>query len=287
MLARMMSFAFSRRLPLSITASVLTCVTTYAAAAPPAAPTPSGLPPIRDGLERATPLRTDVPPPPPRLPPGDDAIVVPELPPEPKPAEPSEPEKPEDRSRDAIVVNGRWLSVPAPAVDLFYDHHQPLSQPSFGLAFETGASDAQMWAVEVAWMPLMPEPGNWLARGADPTTASYVESNVHMLALDLTFRRQFEIGGIFRVFLGAGLGVAILVGDATTDDVLPDCDEPVEQCGHWPTASRQDVDLPTRILPVLHLTTGLEIDLHERVSLRISGGLKNVTYVGASLGFNL
>jgi len=199
---------------------------------------------------------------------------------------PSETE-PRDRGRTTIAIHGRWAHVPGLIFDLFYEESQPLHQPSFAIGIETGETDGQLWAFEFGWIPLIPRPGNWLGRGKPADEANYVESRLHMLTLDATFRRQFEIGEIFRVFVGAGLGIALIVGDATTDEVLPDCQAPVSECGHWPRATRTNVNLPSRVLPVLHLTAGMEIDLSDTLSLRIAGGLRNIPYLGMSLGLNL
>jgi hypothetical protein len=271
-----------RRMPPTLLLAA--CLAAPAAHAAP--PSGARLPPIRDGLDAATPLRTEIPAPPPVIeaPPETDGPPI--LPPAiVRPVPPSEVVT--QRERNAFVVHGRWITVPGDVTGLFYDTYQTLNQPSLGLAFETGDTDERIWAIEAGWMPLVPTNGNWLSKNADPATADYVESNIHMLTLDLSLRRQFEIGGIFRAFIGAGLGIAVLVGDATTDDVLPDCKDPVEACGHWPTASRKTLDLPTRILPVLHLTVGLEIDLADEVSFRVSGGFKNVVYLGGAFSFNL
>ncbi len=242
-------------------------------------------PPLRHREHDATPLRTLVPPPPrpttelPPDPPGD-------TPPTEVPAEPA-PATDESRDRDVLVATGRWITVPDAVLGLFYDTFQPLSQPGFGLAFETGAVDDRVWSLELGWAPLTPRPGNWLSRGAAPTTADYIESSLHMLSFDVTYRRQFQIGDVFRAMLGAGLGVAYLVGNVSADDVLPDCAEPVAACGHWPRATRRNLSLPTRVLPVLHLMAGLEIDLGDAMVFRLSAGLKNTTYLGASLGVRL
>jgi len=244
-----------------------------------AAPDPSAgknRPVLRYGIDDGTPLRT--------LPPSPTPSVAPD------PYE--EPAKPGidttlDRDRDLLIVHGRWLSAPAVALDLFYDDHQPLSQPSLGIAWETGPTDERVLALELAWLPLTPRYGNWLARGSDPSQASYVESRMHMIAFDVTYRRQWEIAQIFRIQIGAGLGVAALIGNVQTDDVLPDCTAPVDACGHWPSATRSTLALPTRILPVLHLTAGMEVDLGDTLVLRLSAGLKNVVYFGASLGVQL
>ncbi len=145
--------------------------------------------PLRHREAEATPLRTSVPAPP---------RPLAEAPHEATPPDPQSPESPtpsddEDRDRDVLVASGRWITLPDAVLGLFYDTFQPLSQPGFGLAFETGAVDDRVWSLELGWAPLTPRPGNWLSRGAEPTTADYIESSLHMLSFDVTYRRQFEI----------------------------------------------------------------------------------------------
>jgi hypothetical protein len=179
------------------------------------------------------------------------------------------------------------VTLPDGLLGAFFETHPSYSQPAAALAIETGETDGNVWAFEAGWIPLIPAAGNWQKRLSAPNTSSYVVSNVHMLTLDATYRHQFEAGEIFRGFLGGGVGVGVLVGNATSDEVLPDCAAPASACAHWPSASRKTVDLPARLLPVLHVTGGFEVDLGDRLTLRLSGGFKNVLYAGLGLGFQL
>ncbi len=245
--------------------------------------------PIVDDLEGATLLRTEVPAPPP-APGATDPHARPEAgAPDgvaPVSAGVDARASDGDRSRQALVASGRWIGLPDALLGAFFAAHPSYAQGSAALAFETGATHAKVWSFEAAWMPLVPAGGNWQTRLSTPESALHVVSGLHMLTLDATYRSQYEAGPV-RAFLGGGLGVAMLVGDVTTDEVLPDCAAPAANCAHWPTASRQTLDLPTRVLPILHLTGGLEVDLGDVLSLRVSGGFKNVLYLGLGLAARL
>ena len=243
--------------------------------------------PIIDDLDGATPLWTEVP-----APPAEPSPTRPEAePPSPAQATTTAPRAAaeaheEDRSREAIVASGRWIGLPDGLLGAFFETHPSFSQGSVALAYETGPTDGKVWSFEAGWLPLIPRGGNWQTRLSAPASTLHVVSDLHMLSLDATYRSQYEAGPV-RLFFGGGFGVALLVGDVTTDEVLPDCVAPSETCAHWPTASRKTVDLPTRILPVLHLTSGLEVDLGDTLSLRIAGGFRDVLYLGLGLGAQL
>jgi hypothetical protein len=249
--------------------------------------------PIVEDLDGATPLRTEIPPPPAVRTPGDEAAPrggatagATGLRPVGAPAM-AEARPTADRNRQALMLHGRWVTVPDALLGAFFEAHPTYDQLSTALSFETGESDGNVWAFEAGWLPLVPAAGNWQSRLSAPSSATYLQSDLHLVTLDATYRHQFEAGEVFRGFLGGGLGLGLIVGDATTDEVLPDCVAPASACAHWPSASRKAVDLPTRVLPILHLTGGLEVDLSEALSLRVSGGFRNVLYLGLGLGLRL
>jgi len=227
--------------------------------------------PILDDLDRA---RTLAPPP------GglSGVIEAPADRPEPTPAA---------REVAAVVAHARWATMPGAILELIFSEHQPIVSASLGVAYEWGDLDSAMWSVELDWTTLVPEAGNWLEVSTPPPGASYAESGLHLLSIDATYRRQFRLTEGFRALVGGGLGLGVLLGDFEIAEVLPTCEAPVSQCPHWPAATNEDADLPTRIIPVLHVLLGLEVDLGQGFSLRAQGGFRNLFYAGLSVGKTL
>ncbi len=191
------------------------------------------------------------------------------------------------REVEMIVVHGRWVTVPGAIFESFFSDYQSLSNPSFGAAYEWGDLDGAMWAIELDWSSLVIGAGNWLENNTPPFGASYAEPGLSLLSVDAMYRRQFRFTESFRGMLGAGLGLGVLLGNIKTAEVLPTCVEPVSECAHWPGATNENADLPTRIVPILHITAGLEVDLGEGFAVRLQGGFRDMFYLGLSVGKTL
>ena len=201
------------------------------------------------------------------------------------PAKPKAP--PVAREVTAVVVHGRWATLPGAILELFFSEYHPIVSASLGVAYEWGDRDGNMWSVELDWTSFVPDAGNWLELSTPPAGASYAESGLHMLSVDATYRHQIRFTEGFRGLVGGGLGLGVLVGDFEIAEVLPTCEAPVQKCPHWPAATTENADLPTRILPVVHILLGLELDLPEGFFLRAQGGFRNTFYAGLSVGKTL
>jgi len=231
--------------------------------------------PLLDDLDRARPLA----PPPGAL----TGTLEAQKQPEPKKVEPGAP-----REVLMVVAHGRWSSIPSALFDLpFSVHPGGISTAGIGVGIEFGDLDDTMWAVDFDWTPLFPKAGNWLEASVEPIGANYVEDGLHLISIDVVYRRQFRFTSGFRAMLGGGLGVGILAGNLQSTEVLPTCQDPVAECAHWPTATREAAELPTRVIPILHFTAGLEVDLGAGLSLRAQAGFRDLLYAGLSIGAQL
>jgi len=252
----------ARRTALVSLAFALSLVAVNARAADPI---PVDDAPIVDDLDRARPLAPA---------PG----LVQALP-------PAEPDI-EYPSKTVVFGHARWITVPDAVLGLFFDSHPSLSNVSAGLAVEIGAPQDQVWAIELDWSAYGPESGNWLATGTSPIGTTYADGALHLVSIDVNYRRQTEFTAGFRGFIGAGLGVGVLLGDFRLFEVLPTCQEPVSKCAHWPRATERNAELPTRVVPIVHLTAGLEYDFGG-VIMRLQGGFRDAVYLGLSIGAEL
>ncbi len=237
-----------------------------------AAPAPD---PILDDTDRATRL---VP-----LPGLDDPAATVVAQPDPDP----DPEPGDERDSSFVSLHSRFVTVPDFVFGLLFDVHPSYQNIAAGLGLELGSVDSAMWVFELDWTPLVPDAGNWLEIETIAPGATYLESDLHMISLDVSYRRYFGITDSFHFIFGGGLGVALLVGDLNMKEVLPTCVEPVVDCPHWRSATDEAAELPTRVLPILHVTTGLQLDIGDDAMVRISAGFRNVLYAGLTVGMTL
>lgn len=194
-----------------------------------------------------------------------------------------EPEVP-DREWSLVTAHTRWVTVPGFILDLLFADHTDFSNVAAGVGYEFGARDRYTWVFELGWTPIIPTAGNWRTDGDPPAGASYVESGMHMISFDVTYRRQVPLTEDFRFFIGGGLGVGLLVGDLTFAEVLPTCEAPVASCAHWRSATNEAAALPTRVLPILDVTMGFELDIDDTVMVRLDAGFRDLFYAGLTVG---
>jgi len=248
----------------------------------PGAAIASELPPILDDRDRGT-----------RVEPRPDAIDPASLHEvaDPTAEDPGDPVDPIDVAAERywtlLSAHTRWVTIPSFLFGVFFDSHPPYNNLSAGLGLELGSRDDTLWVIELDWTPLIPRAGNWLPAGDPPDSANYAESGLHMISVDVSYRKYASFSQNFHWYAGAGLGVAVLAGNIRLAEVLPTCEEPVASCAHWRSATDENADLPTRILPVIHLTTGFQLDFGDSAMVRIEAGFRNVLYAGLTVGMAL
>ncbi len=192
-----------------------------------------------------------------------------------------EPEPGPEAPRESLMgVYSRFVSIPDAILSAFYTDHPSVDGVAAGVTFVTGRRLDYQIAVEVDWMRLSFPDGNWRLTGTPTFGATYAEIDLDILSVDVAYRGFVPFGsGTFALHYGAGLGLAALIGPARTAEVLPTCEEPVATCPHWRQVTYDDAEVP-RVLPVLHLFSGLQVELGAEGVLRLDVGLRNVPYVG-------
>jgi hypothetical protein len=185
-----------------------------------------------------------------------------------------------------LSAHVRFVGIPDEIMGVFFNTHQPYAHASAGIGVDLGDPRSELITIELDWTGMSFPDANWLEAGAGPSSAKFSEIDLHMISIDATYKTVFSIADALDFYIGGGLGLAGLVGNATTTEVLPICTEPVAQCQHWRNVSKAKLDLPTRVIPVVHVTTGLQLEF-EGFRARLDLGFKNVFYVGLSTGFTL
>jgi len=242
------------------------------AASPARAAEPAPIRDVRESASRLEPLGGGF---------DDPAAVVAQ--PEPEP----EPEPDDAPSWSFLTAHGRYVTMPGFLLDLLFESHPSFANASAGIGYEFGTPRRSMWIFDFDWAALIPESGNWQTSGDAPSDADYVASGLHLLSLDVSYLRFVSFFEHFHFFIGGGLGVGFLVGNLETAEVLPTCEAPAANCAHWRTATNENADLPTRIIPILHVTTGFQFEIGDDVLVRLSVGFRDVFYAGLTVGMTL
>jgi len=185
-----------------------------------------------------------------------------------------------------ISAHVRLVGIPNEIMGIFFTNHQPYIHASAGLGVDLGDPRSELVTIELDWTGMTFPDSNWLEAGAGPSSAKFSEIDLHMISLDATYKTVIPIVDALDFYVGGGLGLAGLVGNATTTEVLPICTEPVANCQHWRNVSKTELDLPTRVIPVVHVTTGLKLEF-DGFRARLDMGFKNVFYVGLSAGLDI
>jgi len=245
---------------------------------PGAARSPAGAAPT-DEADRAAATRLEV-----------DADLAPpgaESPPASGLAEESdEPGAPAAASWSA-TAHGRFITLPSAVLDSIYVDHPSFQSVSVGAAVEYGDPRSASWVFELDWTRIGFAGANWREVGVPPGAATYAEVGLHLLSVDASYRWAFRLAGPVDAVVGLGLGLGGLLGDIQTAEVLPNCVEPIDQCPHWREASHTTVDLPTRVVPIVHVAVGAQAALGDDGLVRLMVGFRNALYVGLTAGLRL
>lgn len=187
----------------------------------------------------------------------------------------------------AVTAHGRFITLPSFVLDTIYKDHPSFQSVSAGAAVEYGDPRRASWVFELDWTRIGFAGANWRENGVPPGAATYADVGLHMLSLDASYRWAFRVAGPLDFVVGLGLGLGGLMGDIKTVEVLPNCVEPIDQCPHWREASRATADLPTRVIPILHVALGAQVALGDDGLLRLMLGFRDALYVGLSAGLRL
>ncbi|MEE2779784.1 MAG: hypothetical protein VYE15_04615 [Myxococcota bacterium] len=192
---------------------------------------------------------------------------------------------PEQATKMVASGHMRYVTLPNFLIDQFTEVHPDYNSMAGGVSLAWPMGDGHRLVVELDVTGLSFDPGNWLGKGADgPTDARYVEMGLTMIAADASYRRHLWLTERVAIVMGGGLGLAAVLGSFTNTEVLPTCLDSAT-CAHWGEVGRTENSLPTPVVPVLHLMSGVHVEIAQGISARVEAGLKNVLYMGAAVGY--
>ncbi|MFT5434574.1 MAG: hypothetical protein ACI9OJ_005287 [Myxococcota bacterium] len=199
----------------------------------------------------------------------------------------AEPDEPEGVS---LGVRARYVTVPDAIFDSIFLEHTSLNSYSIGLEVGIDGPGGSRVIFGLDYTDLSMPHGNFrngdsaFSSSADPPNqANYTEIDLHMIALDVTFLWHLEITRYLGFVYGVGLGIAYTPGSIHLTDVFPDCESPVEQCGHWRDVTRREAELPTPVWPLLTMQAGFYVDPTPGLRIRFEGGFRGVLFAGTSI----
>ncbi|MEC8024743.1 MAG: hypothetical protein VX223_12460 [Myxococcota bacterium] len=200
---------------------------------------------------------------------------------------PDEEENPEEGV--SIGLRTRYVTVPDAFFESVFLEHTSLDSYSLGVEVGIDGPGSLRVIFGLDYTDLSMPSGNFrlgestFSRSAEnPEDANFTEINLHMVALDATFLWQVKFIETFGLMYGVGLGVAVLTGTIYATDVLPTCQQPVDQCPHWRGVTRQKQDLPSPVWPLLSAQVGLYWDPAPGWRIRLEGGFRGVLFTGVA-----
>lgn len=192
---------------------------------------------------------------------------------------------PEQADKMVMGTHLRYVTLPNFLIDQFTEVHPSYDSLSGGFSVAWPRGEGHRLVVELDITGLSFDHGNWLGKNTDgPMDSRYVEMALTMVAADVSYRRHLWLTERVALMMGGGLGLAAVLGGFTNTEVLPTCED-ATNCPHWDEVGRTENALPTPVIPVLHLMTGVHVEITHGISARVEAGLKNVLYVGAAVGY--
>jgi len=191
-----------------------------------------------------------------------------------------EPEKPKEGV--SIGVRGRYITVPDSLLDVYLQDHTSLHSYVVGLEVGIDGPAGSRVIFGLDYSDLRLPGGNFRRVGETPSEASYTEVNLHLITLEALFVWKYSIVEQFGLTYGAGLGITYTVGDITSIDVLPTCEDPVSKCNHWNSVTSRKQPMPSRFWPMVTLLGGFYVDPYPGFRLRFEGVFRGVVFAGMS-----
>ncbi len=208
-----------------------------------------------------------------------------------------------------IVGRVRAIGVPNVALDAMYDHHSASwrnGDPSLAYGFEflwrkINAFELSA-AVEYADLGM---PGTyWKRSDAAAIGSDWVDFNLSMISVVFSGYWYWDAQDWLSPYLGGGLGVGYLLGEATTYNPQPGsaCERALREGGggaYPPSACRLEGTSPDAseqltvgrpeddvwpIAPVVNLTMGLRFNIRDYGVIKLEGGIYDYWFVGLSGG---
>jgi len=191
-----------------------------------------------------------------------------------------EPEQPKEGV--SIGFRSRYITVPDALLDVYLQDHTSLHSYVVGLEVGIDGPSGSRIIFGLDYSDLRLPAGNFRQVDESPSEASYTDVDLHLITLEALFIWKYAIVEQFGLTYGAGLGISYTMGDITSTDVLPTCQEPVAKCNHWNSVTSRKQPMHSRFWPMVTLLGGFYVDPYPGFRLRFEGGFRGVVFGGMS-----
>lgn len=205
----------------------------------------------------------------------------------------------------------RAIHVPAAILDIWFSQHANTwseGKYNFSYGAEFGwrnLVDQYELSLAIDWADLRMKPNFWLEDGEPSTAAKYTEMNLQVLSITFASAWYWDINEWFAPYLGAGIGVGVVMGDiikyrprqgsSCRDKLGGDSPEPFRppECfdaNGDPRADQIDLNNPEDdgnflpVLPMVQAMAGARFTIKDYGVLKFELGLHDYLYAGTSFG---
>ena len=191
--------------------------------------------------------------------------------------------------RDLRVTTGsEVLALPEFLMRSVFEHARPGAVVVAGadLRWTRGPSE---WSVGLGGGTILSRDGIWTVKQGDLDDLGgwYQEMDMDVLLLWAGGEWGTPLGRGVSLRYGAQLGMAVLLGEIYATELIPGCDGPPGECGHWRSVTRHPVSFSPRVMPLLGGHLGLRYEAPFGVLVQLDAGLRDLPFVGLRLGWNL
>jgi len=191
----------------------------------------------------------------------------------------------------------RANNVPTWLTELFVEHSTPMTSAGFGVEAVRRRGDFDI-AFGLEYENVSPDNGYWLENGGmlNPADLDWVEfDSLAIIGVDATFAWHTQITPMFQLRYGAGIGVAVVLGDVFQYEgtcpggaSVSDLDDPgspnAAGCFYTPGTRAKSNDVPPAV-PIVHGFLGLRIKLTDKININVDGGFRDMFYLGLGTQF--
>ncbi len=207
--------------------------------------------------------------------------------------------------RYAISPRFRLVSIPDATLDLFLERHAESwnDGPNFAYGLEFMVRNPDYAWVFWAEFADLKRKDDWFLEKDDPARkADWTTFPIQMPSLGASARWYWDLSPVFSFYAGAGLGVALVLGEIEKTDPAPECvlalgesedpslldKAPCYENGQpkldpAPGATETEDRIPP-VLPIIDVTGGMQVTIYDHVIWKLELGLHTYTYAGTSLG---
>ncbi len=190
--------------------------------------------------------------------------------------------------RDLLVTTGtEAMMLPEFLMRPIFEHSKPGAVVLAGadVRWTRGGSE---WSAGIGGGTILSPDGVWTVKNGqlDELGGWYQEMDMDVLVLWAGGEWGTDLGAGISLRYGAQLGMVVLLGDVYATELVPGCDGPPAECGHWRDVTRHPVSFSPRVLPLIGGHLGLRYQAPFGLLVQLDAGLRDLPFAGLRLGWN-